>query len=269
MTERFPPPDQAAVTAAVQKQFGTAAAAYRDEPLFAEGTDLLELMQRVPLTGCERVLDVGCGTGHTALTLASRAAACVGLDLTREMLDEAEALTRARGFTHVTWVQGDASHLPFADASFDLVTCRFAAHHFAAPAQAVAEVARVLTPGGSFWLIDHYAPEDEELDVFINTLDRLRDPSHVREHRLSEYQQWFAEAGLAYREHLRWHLPLQFDRWVARARTPEPARQALRAWLQGASDRVRAAFALTLDDAGQPLSFCLQCVLLEGRKTHG
>src|SRR5690606_39820909 len=61
-----------------------------------------------------------------------------------------------------------AEDLPFADGSFDLVTCRIAPHHFADVQRAVHEVARVLRPGGLFLLIDSVAPEDPELDEFLN-----------------------------------------------------------------------------------------------------
>lgn len=82
---------------------------------------------------------------------------------------------------NVRFQQGTAESLPFPDDSFDIITCRYAAHHFSDVRKAVREVARVLKQDGRFLLVDHYAPEDPVLDEFVNHLNRLRDPSHVRE----------------------------------------------------------------------------------------
>ncbi|WP_067934268.1 class I SAM-dependent methyltransferase [Alicyclobacillus kakegawensis] len=254
------------VKTSVQRQFSQNAKDYRVEPLFAQGDDLQYLLKAVPLTGDERVLDVATGAGHVALAFAPHVEQCVGIDLTDSMVEVATDFARERGIGNVHFATGDAEHLPFSAASFDLVTCRFAAHHFADVGRAVQEVARVLKPGGAFLLIDHYAPEDEALDTFVNHLDKLRDPSHVREHRLSEYQAWFADAGLLYREQRRWNLPLQFENWVQRARTPADMKRKLADYLREASPSCKETFCIQLDEHQHPVSFCLKCALVVGRK---
>jgi SAM-dependent methyltransferase len=156
--------------------------------------------------------------------------------------------------------------LPFPDGAFHLVVCRFAAHHFADFHQAVREMARVLAPGGRVLAIDHYAPEDEAMDGFINEIDRTRDPSHVREWRLSQWEAAFAAAGLAFSVRRRWDLALDFANWVDRAGTPPEARARLAQRLAEAPPASRAEFRIALDEAGQPVSFCLKAALVEGRK---
>ncbi|GMA49746.1 putative methyltransferase YcgJ [Alicyclobacillus contaminans] len=250
----------------VRRQFSQNAGDYRDEPVFAEGEDLRRMVESVALHGTETLLDVGAGAGHTALAFAPHVRECVGCDLTEQMVDVANQFARQKQIENVRFVVGDAEDLHFKDASFDLVTCRFAAHHFPAVSKALAEISRVLKPGGTFLLVDHYAPEDDELDAFVNTLDRMRDPSHVREHRLSEYRDWFLEVGLSYREVSRWDIRLAFDNWVQRARTPLPMRQRLVEHLQSASPACKETFSVTLDDAGLPVSFCLKCALIHGVK---
>lgn len=250
----------------VVAQFGERAEKYRDERLFAEGEDLAWLVEAAALQGRERVLDVGTGAGHTALALAPGAGSCTGIDLTEPMVRVAEGLARARGVENVTFAVGAAEQLPFPDGAFDLVVCRFAAHHFADFRQAVREMARVLAPGGRVLAIDHYAPENEAMDAFINEIDRTRDPSHVREWRLSEWEAAFAAAGLAFCVRRCWDLALDFANWVDRAGTPPEARAHLARRLAEAPPASRAEFRITLDEAGQPTSFCLKAALIEGRK---
>ncbi|MDN4595404.1 class I SAM-dependent methyltransferase [Polycladomyces subterraneus] len=161
---------------------------------------------------------------------------------------------------------GDAENLPFEEASFDLVTCRFAAHHFPDLKKAVGEIARVLKPGGIFLLVDHYAPEETELDVFVNQLNRLRDPSHVRESSLSEWQDLLTQHGLFYREIMKWDLPIQFQSWVERSGTPYEVREKLVQMLKTASLLCQASFRITFAEDGNPRSFCLKAVLLHGVK---
>lgn len=96
----------------------------------------------------ERVLDIACGTGNTALAAAARGAEVTGLDLTPELLDVAAARADAIGFTGIAWQEADAEQLPFPAAAFDVVVSSCGLM-FAPDQQRVAdEVARVTRPGG-------------------------------------------------------------------------------------------------------------------------
>ena len=96
----------------------------------------------------QRVLDVGCGTGVVAVTAALRGAHVTGLDLTPALLEQARENGRIAEVT-VEWLEGDAESLPFEDAVFDAVLSQFG-HMFAPrPEVAVAEMLRVLKPGGT------------------------------------------------------------------------------------------------------------------------
>ena len=102
-----------------------------------------------------RVLDVGCGTGIVARTVAARLrgqGAVTGLDLNPAMLRVARRASEAAGLT-IDWVQGDAQALPFPDASFDNVFCQQAIQFFPDRALAVAEMHRVLAPGGEVAIV--------------------------------------------------------------------------------------------------------------------
>jgi ubiquinone/menaquinone biosynthesis C-methylase UbiE len=250
----------------VKQQFSKNAKEYRDERLFAEGEDLHEMVNTVSLKGTEKVLDIATGAGHTALAFAPHVSECIAIDLTKEMVVTASELARDRGVKNVQFQIGDAEKLPFPDGSFDIVTCRFAAHHFGNVEQAVSEVARVLKPGGTFLLVDHYAPAEIELDYFVNQLDRMRDPSHVRESTLSEWKGMFTKHHLSFKEILKWDLPLKFQNWVERAGTPSEKQQEIVEFMSSATKVCKEIYHIVFNENGYPESFCLKAVLLHGSK---
>jgi SAM-dependent methyltransferase len=98
---------------------------------------------------------------------------------------------------------------------------RQSAHHYLDVHAALREVARVLRPDGCFVLIDTVAPEEPEVDDFLNRIELLRDPTHVRDYRVSEWREMFAGVGLLLRDLQHWDIPLEFEDWVRRSRTPE------------------------------------------------
>src|SRR5579875_1862410 len=161
----------------VQSRFGAAAADYVTSKVHASGQDLAWLVEAAALTGRERVLDIATGGGHAAFALAPYAAEVVALDLTRPMLEVAQKEANARGFTNIHYLEGDAQNLPCEDASFDVVACRYAAHHFPRVRQAALEWARVLKPDGKLLLIDSTSPEEPEADALLHEIEMLRDPS--------------------------------------------------------------------------------------------
>ena len=107
-----------------------------------------------------RVLDLCCGTGDLALALrreAPEGAEITGSDFVPEMLDRARAKAEASR-TNVTFVEADALALPFADASFDLVTCSFGFRNLANYERGLLEVLRVLKPGGIAAILEFAEP---------------------------------------------------------------------------------------------------------------
>jgi SAM-dependent methyltransferase len=124
------------------------------------------------------VLDVACGAAHASEVAAPHVRQVVGVDLTRPLLDIGADRLRAAGIDNVLLQEGHAAALPFVDASFDLVFCRTALHHFPDPEQCIVEMARVCRPGGRVVLSDMIAPSAEVRDAF-DELHRQIDPSHV------------------------------------------------------------------------------------------
>ncbi len=233
----------------VKQQFGAAAQNYVESELHKSGADLKRLVEYAALRGDERVLDVATGGGHTALAFAPHVREVVATDLTERMLAAAAAFLEKSGARNVRTELADAESLPYPDRSFDVVTCRIAPHHFAAPQRFVHEAARVLREGGRLLLDDNMAPEEEELDTFMNRFEKWRDPSHVRAWRKSEWRRFMEAAGLTVEhEDPLSHKRYDFVDWTARMHMPEPDRAALHDWLLAAPPRIRDFFQITTVD---------------------
>jgi ubiquinone/menaquinone biosynthesis C-methylase UbiE len=95
-----------------------------------------------------RVLDIACGTGNSAIPLARSGAIVTGVDIATNLLEQARERAAAEGLT-ITFDEGDAEALPYADASFDAITTMFGAMFAPRPELVASEFARVLKPGGT------------------------------------------------------------------------------------------------------------------------
>lgn len=250
----------------VQDRFGAAARAYTTSKVHASGPDLAWVVEAAALTGKEHVVDVGTGTGHTALALAPYATEVVAIDITLPMLEEARSLAASRGITNVRFLQGDASALPLPDSQFDLVTCRQAAHHFAHIAQAVSEWARILKTGGKVVLVDSVSPEEPEIDSFLNEIEVLRDPSHGRNYRISEWLSLLAEAGFTASLVRSWTIPLDIPSWTQRIQTPPASVAQIERLFADASALTRERLQIGLNEEGL-LSFALPAAVFVGVKS--
>ncbi|MDX1616814.1 MAG: class I SAM-dependent methyltransferase, partial [Candidatus Promineifilaceae bacterium] len=143
----------------VQDQFSPSAADYVSSAVHARGASLERIRALAAAGPGTRVLDVATGGGHTAKALATEGATVTGLDATAAMLAAARGQARmltAAGL--LSWVLADSQHLPFAAATFDLVVCRLAAHHFADISAFLAESRRVLVEGGRVIVADNFVP---------------------------------------------------------------------------------------------------------------
>jgi SAM-dependent methyltransferase len=165
---------------AAQEQFGNRSDHYGQGHILANVEDVHAAIQTINLPARAKVLDVATGAGHTGLYLASLGHDVTLADIAQPMLDKAAQLAAERGLS-VKTVQHPAEHFPHAADTFDLVTCRVAAHHFSFPDKFIAETARVLKPGGYFLLIDGTVADDQaEAEAWLHAVEKLRDPSHNR-----------------------------------------------------------------------------------------
>jgi ubiquinone/menaquinone biosynthesis C-methylase UbiE len=166
--------------AASAAQFDRQSDRYGKSHILADTSDVAEALAGLAPGAGHRALDVATGGGHTALRLARMGWSVTGGDVSARMLEGAGALVRDEGLSMETLLF-PAEKIPFPDASFELVTTRVAPHHFSSPSRFVAEVARVLKPGGHFLLIDGTVPDnDPETEEWLHRVEKWRDPSHGR-----------------------------------------------------------------------------------------
>jgi ubiquinone/menaquinone biosynthesis C-methylase UbiE len=183
------------MTVLPQTVFSQRAAFYTTSAVHKDKTVLDRLVELAHPRPTDRMLDVATGTGHTAFAFAPYVREVIATDVTPEMLAEGEKLKVELGMRNVEFRIADAHDLPFEDESFDVVTCRRAAHHFVEIGRALREMCRVLRSGGRLVIDDRSVPEEDFADATLNRLDWLHDHSHVRQYRPSEWEGMMQAAG--------------------------------------------------------------------------
>jgi ubiquinone/menaquinone biosynthesis C-methylase UbiE len=246
----------------VADAFGSTAAAYLTSAVHASGADLQNLSATFAATcGNATVLDMGCGAGHASFAIAPHVREVVAYDIAPQMLATVEAAAKERGLTTIRTQQGAAEALPFADASFDWAVSRMSAHHWRDVPAALSEVRRVLKPGGRLKFIDIAGIDDPLYDTHIQAIEILRDASHIRDYRADEWIAMLDAAGFDAHIAQRWRIPLEFESWVTRMRTPPERVTAIRSMWKSAPDEVRQYFGVKEDG-----SFELDAMMIEAKR---
>jgi len=216
----------------VRAQFGRAAAGYTQSAVHRDPAALEKVVELAQPKPGDVALDVATGAGHVAMALAPHVARVIAYDMTEDMLQETRRSAAARGLNNLTTQKGAAEELPFLRGTFDIITVRHAPHHFAKLESAICEMARVARIGARIVIVDSYAPEETSLDQQWNHMEKLRDPSHVRNYRPNEWRTMIAAAGLRITFEELDHCtenggPINFADWTRRMKTPASAVQEL------------------------------------------
>jgi ubiquinone/menaquinone biosynthesis C-methylase UbiE len=188
--------------------------AFRESPTHRAGPDLDLLVEWCEPGHDVKVLDVATGGGHVARRLRQEGCTVVTVDPAPGMEPD---------------VVAPAEELPFEDGSFDVVTCRIAAHHFDNVRKAVAEMARV---SGRLIVIEDNVFRGEH----VEEAERLRDPSHVRCYSEDEWKEMVSQAGFEVEQLEHFPRTQSFDAWLARVDTPPEAAAQIRELLAGEID---------------------------------
>lgn len=249
----------------VKKQFGRSADSYVSSKIHRLGDDLNTLIEMAYPSKSDIALDAATGGGHTANALAPLVNHVTALDLTPEMLVSAKKFITGNGHSNVEFVEGDAENMPFQDETFDIVTCRIAPHHFPNVKDFIKEVYRVLKPGGRFLLNDNAAPEKDEFDHFYNKIEKLRDYSHFRAWKKTEWFQMLEMENFEIFEMHRFEKHFEFEDWCTRMHLTDDEIENINDIMLNANEDVKHKFRIQVAD-GKIKSFQGEAVLLSSVK---
>jgi SAM-dependent methyltransferase len=221
--------------ALIREQFTRQAVPFANAPAIRNAEMLDRIVDLSGAIASDTVLDVGCGPGLLACVFASRALSVTGVDVTTAMLQQARTEQRQRNLSNLSWMQADATCLPYRDHQFSIVTSRLTFHHLVHPLAVVREMARVCRRGGRVVVVDVCPPPDKV--AAFDRMEKLRDPSHTHALPLEELTVLFASAGLRNPTIDRWRMEGELESLLARSFPPP-----------GDDERVRHIFRASLED---------------------
>jgi len=213
-------------------QFDPRAESYLSSAVHAAGADLEQMADLIGHRPDAVALDLGCGGGHVAYKLAPLVSKVVAYDLSEHMLAVVADEAARRGLDNIVTKCGAAEALTCPSASFDVVVTRYSAHHWHDIAAGLAQMRHVMKPDGMAVFMDVTTPGVPILDTWLQTLELLRDSSHVRNASVAEWRSRLDDAGFAVDAVTNYRLRLEFSSWVERMKTPQSHVAAIRS-LQG------------------------------------
>ncbi|NYT80358.1 methyltransferase domain-containing protein [Alcaligenaceae bacterium] len=234
----------------VQSQFDPQAQAYLQSAVHAAGPDLLyaaDLISQSLPDAAGKLVDVGCGAGHLSFTLAPAAASVVAVDPSPSMLATVDRVAAEKGLGNIRTLQASAESMPFDDGQFCVVASRYSAHHWLDLPAALKEMRRIVKPRGYLLMIDVEGDENPLVDTHLQTIEILRDRSHIRDRSPSEWARLMADAGFSAIEHQSWITRLAFEPWVTRMRTSPERIAMIRTVQREAPAEVKQALAIEDD----------------------
>ncbi|MCX9011675.1 MAG: methyltransferase domain-containing protein [Candidatus Methanoperedens sp.] len=249
-----------------KEQFGRQAEAYSKGNIFVDGVHLSEVVKRSGATREHKVLDVATGAGFLALEFAKFSDSVIGADLTRNMLIHACEKLAKSGHANAGFLLSDVESLPFGDESFDIVSCRFAFHHFPDPEKALLEIKRVCKTYGRIVLVDGVSFEDSGKSLFHNHIEKIRDPSHVRIYALSEIKRMLDSTGATIADIQHWDIPQDFEDWMRRAGADRAKMKAIEGLMRQSMEGDSTGLRVRIEDGR--LGFTYDTVILVAEVWH-
>ena len=241
-------------TRSSKDQFDRNAEKYATSHVHKSGPSLPVLLELARPEATDQALDIATGTGHTAIAVARYVRRATGIDIAPKMLAQARRLAIKQRCVNCKFIEGSAEKLPLEDGEFTLVTSRHAPHHFHNANLFLAEVRRVLAPGGRFVMSDQVTPSPGLCD-WVDCWERTRDPSHFLQRTVDQWREVIAKARMQWVEHRIVPYRLEFDWWVRQAGCSDSAKAALVEHASKAPALVREALGLEFDPAGRVTAF--------------
>lgn len=230
-----------------QQQYGNKSEAYLNSTVHAQGIEFAKMQNLIQQHQFKNILDLGCGGGHVTYQMAPYVDQVMAYDITPEMVSLVIDQAKQKGLQNVSGQVGGAESLNFSDQYFDCIISRYSAHHWQSVPQAMREIHRVLQPHGKVIMFDIVGNSNPILDTFIQTIEIIRDPSHVRDYSLAEWMVFAEQAGFRVETVEKQSLELNFQTWVERMQTPEDAVSTIRYLQSKVSDQVRDYFQIQPD----------------------
>jgi SAM-dependent methyltransferase len=200
----------------IREEFTHQSATFNASPIMSAAETLQSLVDLAPSAPDQVWLEVACGPGLISRALAPRVRTVYGSDITQAMLQLAARESKRAGITNARFLQGDATTLPFPDATFDGAVTRFSLHHIPVPVRCVEEMTRVIRAGGWIAIGDHVTTEDQETAAWHQEIERLRDPSHWACLTPRQLRAQGQRAGLQLRHERIIPVTLDFEEWLHR-----------------------------------------------------
>jgi ubiquinone/menaquinone biosynthesis C-methylase UbiE len=237
---------------ASKEQFDRQSANYGKSHILSKTDDIRSALPHLHVSRGQKLLDVATGGGHTGLFFGKLGMEVTLADISASMLENAAALAAEEGLTVATR-QHEAEKFPYPDASFDLVSCRVAAHHFSCPASFVTETARVLKPGGHFLLIDGTVEDGHEAaEEWSHQVEKLRDPSHNRFITPLKWTHLCGHAGMrVVHQELQPFKQPDLEWYFKTANTSAENREKVLELVRQAPEDAKTLFKLNPDDEGK------------------
>lgn len=230
-------------------RFGQSAEKYLTSAHHSNQAALQRLVEIVQPNG-GTVVDVATGAGHTAFVFAPYVERMIATDITPNMLKVTRGAAQERRLHNLLVCFADAEALPFRNQVLTGLTCRVGAHHFKNVERFVEESYRAIQPGGWFLLVDTTGSEDPEADAKLDSFERLRDPSHVRNLPPSQWTKLVESRGFQIRHQEVGKKPLEVEDWMERMMVSPSDRETLRNLIAESSGEFRSYLA-PFESAGQ------------------
>ncbi len=201
----------------IREEFTHQSSSFGKAAVMTSAETLGALVELVAEDADARWLESACGTGLVSRAMASKVGSVTGVDLTPAMLEQAKRGAADEGIENASFSVGDATALEFADGSFDGAVTRLSLHHIPVPGRAIAELARVVRPGGSVIVGDLVADEaDGDGALWREEIERLRDPSHWVCRTPEQLREMGSAAELSLEHEQLIPLDIDFGDWLER-----------------------------------------------------
>lgn len=198
-----------------RKEFARQSVHMDSAPAFHAERVLQRLVSAVRSAPAERVLDLACGPGILAQAIARDAHHVLGVDVTPEMVALAKQRFQKARLQNGRFLVGAAEQLPVERETFDQLITRLSFHHFTDVPSVLAEARRVLRREGQLVVADVVSSEDADESALHNSLEKLRDPTHVRMYSAGNLLDILHYGGFRVVHHESWRQARTFSEWAA------------------------------------------------------